>query len=182
MKKTPIIVSAACVFLLLAGWYYLHTRVMPLVAWAELNLTTDRFDLTAEGWSTALHAWPLVLMGGLIGLVLAALIISPVVSFGLEEEYQAEIEHLKAQRDESLSIAKLYSADQTRFATEQVEYAKQLRREAEDKMGEALRREERNQAQINKYIRANKDLQKRTVNAICAAERIKQKYRETKIA
>jgi len=171
----------------LAGFGWLHTRVMPYQAWASYQ--DSGWAVVAEGWGTVLHAWPIALAGlcagGLLGLFIGGWLGNRAAELDLAEqrqavqqaqvqaqaaiqaaqtEAQAEIQAIRAETDWQLQ-----QADNAWAAARHAEQqTRQAQAAAEARVAAAEARAAAIEVQANQTLA---EAEKRRRNAAGAAER-----------
>jgi hypothetical protein len=68
---------------------------MPTQGWAEIDFQGGKWNLVAAGWSTLLHAWPILGAGVMLGLGLGIGLLGMLFRSLLDADQKSEIEHLE---------------------------------------------------------------------------------------
>lgn len=176
MRKSLVVLLAIALLLGLTAW---GVWVLPDLVLARYFPEHTSPIQVAEGFGILRHLWPVLAVGSLGGFLGFGLVFAWAYEEADNADVQAErqrlnehIEHLKQERDSAQEQAeqryrqRLQETEQTRLlALRQMDEAKTLKQQAE-----AERRD--STVQIEQF-------KLRTRNAICAAERIKNRAQQS---
>ena len=171
---------AAIALALLCFWLW---RFMPTQGWAEIDFQANKWSLVAAGWSTLLHAWPILAAGVMLGLGLGIGLLGMLFKGLIDADQKHEIEHMQRlvkdaqQREaESLALARKELENEFAKARDLYERAEQMQEQSEETIGKALAIKRAAEAAQQKASQDVEQAQFRARNAICAAERVKRKH------
>ena len=164
--------------LLFRLWNY-----MPTQGWAVIDVQAGKWTLVAFGWATALHAWPVLAVGVMVGLALGVGLLGMLFKGLIDADQKSAIEHMQRlvkdaqQREEqSLSLARKELENEFAKARNLYERAEQMQEKSEYAIGQALVLKRAAEAAQQKAAQDVEQAQFRVRNAICAAERHKRKH------
>ena len=170
---------AAIALALLCFWLW---RFMPTQGWAEIDFQANKWSLVAAGWSTLLHAWPILAAGVMLGLGLGIGLLGMLFRSLLDADQKSEIEHLerlvresREREQQSLVLARKELEQEFSKARDLYDRAVDLQVQSETQIGHALRIKREAEAAQQQASQSVERAQFRARNAICAAERIKRK-------
>ena len=157
-------------------------RFMPTQGWAEIDFQAGKWNLVAAGWSTLLHAWPILIAGVILGLGLGVGLLGALFQGLLDVDQKSEIEHMQRlvkdaqeREKESLNRARRELEQEFAKARDLYDRAVDLQVQSETQIGHALRIKREAEAAQQQASQSVEQAQFRARNAICAAERIKRK-------
>ena len=172
---------AAIALAALGFWLW---RFMPNQGWAEIDFQAGKWNLVAAGWSTLLHAWPILAAGVMLGLGLGIGLLGMLFRSLLDADQKSEIEQLerlikesREREQQSLVLARKELERDFQDARDLYDRAVQLQEQSETQIGQALRIKREAEAAQQQASQAVEQAQFRARNAICAAERLKRKHR-----
>ena len=155
---------------------------MPTQGWAEIDFQAGKWNLVAAGWSTLLHAWPILIAGVILGLGLGVGLLGALFQGLLDVDQKSEIEHMQRlvkdaqeREKESLNRARRELEQEFAKARDLYDRAEQMQEKSEYAIGQALALKRAAEAAQQKAEQDVEKAQFRVRNAICAAERIKHK-------
>ena len=170
---------AAIALALLCFWLW---RFMPTQGWAEIDFQANKWSLVAAGWSTLLHAWPILAAGVMLGLGLGIGLLGMLFRSLLDADQKSEIEHLerlvresREREQQSLVLARKELEQEFSKARDLYARAEEMQEQADHNIEKALASRKAAEAAQQQALQAVEQAQFRARNAICAAERIKRK-------
>jgi hypothetical protein len=158
------------VLLVLLVWL---VRTMPNQAWAVVE--SDRYRIVAEGWGILLRAWPIALLGMVVGIFVVGAGLVRGLEIAKEQDYLDQIKQLQSERDSAVAKAENRVKRREAEAIEQERVAFVAEQRATQELIQAKAAQE--QAAANAAY-AHQEIERakyRTKNAVAAAERIKRK-------
>ena len=171
---------AAIALALLCFWLW---RFMPTQGWAEIDFQANKWSLVAAGWSTLLHAWPILAAGVMLGLGLGIGLLGMLFRSLLDADQRSEIEHLerlvkesREREQQSLVLARKELEREFQNARSLYDRAVILQEESETQVGKAFQMQKAAKAAQEAALQDVEQAQFRVRNAIAAAERIKRKH------
>lgn len=163
------------VLLLIGGSAWWLWDYMPDQGWIRFD-EQDQAQLVAEGWRTLLHAWPVALVGAVVGLALSSLTLPWLVKAAVSTDEQLIIRLLRHRLDDANEYACGIEAQIRRELEEERnrldQVAHQLNRQQESLNLERSELENR----VRTAERNARDAAYRARNAIHAANRVKRKF------
>lgn len=171
---------AAIGLLVLLFWLW---NYMPTQGWAVIDVQAGKWTLVAFGWATALHAWPVLAVGVMVGLALGVGLLGMLLRSLLDADQKAEIEHMQrlvtdaqSREKQSLALARKELENEFAKARDLYDRAEQMQEQSEETIGKALAIKRAAEAAQQKASQDVEQAQFRARNAICAAERVKRKH------
>lgn len=161
------------IVIVLLGLLIWLVRTMPEQAWAVWN--GESFTIVAEGWGTLLRAWPIALLGIVVGVFAVGAGLVRAIELAKEQDYIDQIKRLTAERDNAVAVAETRVKRREADAIEQERVAFLAEQRAAQELIQAKTAQE--QAAANAAF-AHQEVERakyRTKNAVAAANRIKQK-------
>jgi hypothetical protein len=160
----------AIVLLVLLIWLI---RTMPVQAWAVWNGET--YTIVAEGWWTILRAWPIALLGVVVGVFVVGAGLVRGLEIAKERDYLDQIKQLEVERDSAVASAeaRVQRREAEAFERERVAFLAEQR--ANQEMMQAKVAIEQSAASVVHSTAEIERAKYRIKNAVAAANRIKQK-------
>jgi ABC-type lipoprotein release transport system permease subunit len=160
----------AIVLLVLLIWLF---RMMPVQAWAVWN--GEAYTIVAEGWGTILRAWPIALLGVVVGVFVVGAGLVRGLEIAKEQDYLDQIKQLEVERDSAVASAenRVQRREAEAFERERVAFLAEQR--ANQEMMQAKVAIEQSAASVVLSTAEIERAKYRTKNAVAAANRIKQK-------
>nr|CRY95344.1 hypothetical protein [uncultured prokaryote] len=158
-------------------------RFMPTQGWAEIDFQAEKWTLVASGWSTLLHAWPILAAGVMLGLGLGIGLLGVLFNSFIDADQKSEIAHLERlvkesqeREQQSLVLAEKKLEQEFSKARDLYERAIILQEESETQVGKAFQMQKAAKAAQEAALQDVEQAQFRVRNAVAAAERIKRKH------
>ena len=171
---------AAIALAALGFWLW---RFMPNQGWAEIDFQAGKWNLVAAGWSTLLHAWPILVAGVILGAGLGVGLLGMLFKAFIDADQKSEIEHLerlvkesREREQQSLVLAQKQLEREFQDARNLYERAIILQEQSETQVGQAFQMQKAAKAAQEAALQDVEQAQFRVRNAIAAAERIKRKH------
>jgi ABC-type lipoprotein release transport system permease subunit len=159
--------------IVLLGLMIWLVRTMPYQAWAVWD--GEAYKIVADGWGTLLIAWPIALLGIVVGVLVVGSSLVRGIEIAKEHDYIDQIKQLTIERDNAVTAAEARVKRREAEALEQEQKAHLAEQRATQALIQAKAAQE--QAAANAAY-AHQEVERakyRTKNAVAAANRIKQK-------
>ena len=160
----------AIVLLVLLIWLF---WTMPVQAWAVWD--GEAYTIVAKGWGTILRAWPIALLGIVVGVFVVGAGLVRGLEIAKEQDYLDQIKQLQHERDSAVASAEARVKRREAEAVEQERLAFLAEHRANQELIQAKVAIEQSAANLVHSAAEIERAKYRTKNAVAAANRIKQK-------
>lgn len=170
---------------LLALYWYLDQH-LPGYAWASYNRQTQQWELIAQGWSLALNAWPVALIGLLGGGALTLVAVIYSLQSATDADHATEVKRLKEYAERAQKAAQSAEQDAKANLASEETRLEMLRREINQHYANSKQIRAQAQQDVLQARKAvlvaqvqSEDAERRRANAQEAANRYKRKLKRT---